>query len=169
MTIKKKPASKAKVATKAKTTEKIKAKLPAKTEVKKGPYLEKYEATRVIAKNIPTGTRFTGIIFGHKMDGLIYNTGTELRLCQNTYSGYGNTDKLGYKYSIRISYTDFEQYTKNANNNIKLFEKSKDFVVPEWAPDINNKPVVFKKGHIIVGCTTVPNADLRKITALLKD
>lgn len=109
---------------------------------------------------IKTGTEFSAYIEGIPVTGKVYNDSKNkcIYLCQNYKNGTRSPDKLGYKFSWTIGYSESlkdERVTK-----FKLGKPAKDF--PK-SFKIAGYLAYFTKTGIKVGCTSVNKKLLQEI------
>ena len=117
--------------------------------------------------NIPVGSKFKGTIKEVSVEGRIQKEDGNIYLCQNLEDGSKCSNKLNYKYSYIIhqgSNADLEK-EKVVITSITLDPKFK----PSIQIYIKDNLVVFNKGSITVGCTTVDNKTVREIVKHLKN
>lgn len=115
---------------------------------------------------IPVGSKFTGTLSGTSVSGRVQKEDGCIYLCHDVRecSGGRANDRLGYEYSYNIGDGTHEEL-QNEDVTIKTITLDPAFQAPIT---IDGKSVIFKKGSIVVGCTTVPNATVKKIASMLQ-
>lgn len=117
--------------------------------------------------NIPVGSKFKGTIDDIPVEGRIQKEFNCIFLCQDSVNGGSCTNKLDYDYSYNIFKGSCREIEKEGVviTSITLDPKFK----PPVQIYIKDNLVVFNKGSITVGCTTVDNKTIREIVKHLKN
>ncbi len=160
-------------------TKKIAKKAVKKTVVKKVAK----KPTKVIAKKpvpkeidwskVKSGTWCTASIEDTKVTGKIRKEGLRIYICQNKKAGSLCDNRLGFQYSWTIGEGSNAYMRSCRVTDLKLLDaKPKDY---KHIPFKIVKPmriahyaVTFHEGYIMVGCTRVTNAEIKKVVAKLK-
>jgi len=117
---------------------------------------------------VPVGTKVTAKVDRTIITGRIYKEDKEILICHNNRNKDCYTEGLlGYKYSVNIgtgSPVDLK------HNEVQILELERD---PNWVAPvqifIDGDAIIFGKGKIRVGCTTVKNEVVREIAKNLVD
>ena len=107
---------------------------------------------------IPTGSTFTAIIAGKKVNGRVFkNEEGLLWLCNNTYSNGTCDDEMGYSYSFYIGTGTLSELFHLDVSNLRVWLPEpgwkKKIGVPKMLGSYNVKSVTSES--VTVGCTTV--------------
>lgn len=123
-------------------------------------------------KKVKQGTWFSALIHGTKCIGRIQKEDGDIYLCQNEKQGSPARNKRGFKYSWIIGKGNLLDIETTYVTNLKLLaEKPKTFEFkPVKQPTIvGGYELRIEKGYIMVGCTKVTNAEVRRICSKLKN
>ncbi len=146
-----------------------------KTKNTEAPLFE-VEEIRLIKKinwdNIPTGTKFTGVIAGIEASGRIRKEDRKIFLCQDVKEGGTPDDDntLEYPYSWAVLYGS-DSELKDHQVVIKSLELDPDFLFKETESIALNEEytAIIRKGFVKVGCQTISNEVIREVAAKLID
>lgn len=123
----------------------------------------------IVWSKVKSGTWFTAIIYGTKVTGKIQKEDGDVYLCQNERDGADCDNRLGFKFSwILCKHSTLEDV--QVNNFKLLTSKPKDYkYTPIKSPErLGGYLVTYHRGHIMVGCTKITNAKIKKVVAKLK-
>ena len=154
------------MATRKPIAKKAPAKKPVKRVAKKAAPL--FKIIRVPDwSRILVGSKFTGTIWGKGIAGRIQKEEETIYLCTNNENAGGSQcdDMMGFKYSYCLGQGTKEEM---AGEGVEILTITLDPTFKP-APTIAGRAVIFKKGYIEVGCTTVSNKQVREIVKLLQD
>lgn len=122
-------------------------------------------------EKVPNGSFFTATIKGKKATGRINKEANgKIRLVQNSKQGKSTSSQMyGFKYAWGAERGLPSELKQFHVNNLTIIDKApKGFKVPVPEIMIGGSNVVFNKGNIQVGCTTVDNATVKEVTKRLK-
>lgn len=126
-----------------------------------------FEPTPIDWSKIPVGSKFEGSIEGRIVEGRIQKENEEIiYLCQNKMDGCSTSNKLGFRYSWQIGDGGLEIMKEQDVIIIKI--TSDPTFSLEKPIKIGDNTVIFNRGSIKVGCTTVKNSVVLEIAKKLK-
>ena len=117
----------------------------------------------LLKENPKPGTWFTATINGTDVVGKVQKEDGAFYLCQNKEDGTECSNTLGFKYSWRVDKGTLEALEYNDVCNLVILKEKPDYFKFEPIFKIGLYAVTFNKGYIMVGCTKVTNAMIKKV------
>lgn len=117
----------------------------------------------LLKANPKPGTWFTATVNGTNVVGKIQKENGDFYLCQNKEEGTICSDTLGFNYSWIVGNGGLQTLKENGVDSLVLHKKKPDYYKFEPVVKINEYIVTFYSTHIMVGCTKVTNAMIKKV------
>jgi hypothetical protein len=150
-------------------TKKIAKKTVKKAVVKK--VVKKPVSKEIVWSKVRVGTWFTATIESTRVIGKIQRQAGDIYLCQNKKDGLCAYNKLGFQHSWTIGSGSINMIRIRNVSNLKLLPtKPKSYKhIPIKRPAmVGSYELTYHEGYIMVGCTKVTNAAVRRIVKKLK-